>query len=160
MSLVQPQTVLRFAGSVVLAAVVVTAMFVIGMHVWGVFDEEEPQWELEELRLLSARERLELAWLLGEERRVAPPRPTAEEIPRVPPSPRTITGFVQLEVRVAPDGTVAGVDVIGAAPAGVYEQQARDQVRDRRYTPPARGGSERHIEIVEFAVPATQAPAR
>lgn len=146
--------VIRFIGSAVLASIVVMAMFAIGMYTWGVFDEEEERTlDLEEIRLLSARERLDLAWLLGGDQRVLPPRPTPGEIPAVPLPRREISGFVQLEVTVAPDGTVEEVDVLGAVPAGLYEEQARQIVRDRQYPPTAGGVPGTHTEIIDFTVP-------
>lgn len=147
---------MRFAGSLFLAAIVVMAIFAIGMHAWGVFDEEVRTLEFEEIRLISARERRDLAWLLGEDERTVPPRPSIEQIPRVPLPPREISGFVQLEVTVAPDGTVDNVDVLGAVPAGIYEEQAQEIVSERRYPPTIGGAPGTHTEIIEFTVPAEE----
>ncbi|MGH8495742.1 MAG: TonB family protein [Gammaproteobacteria bacterium] len=149
--------IIRFLGSAVLASGVVAVLFLAGMYAWGVFDEEERPLDFEEIRLLSARERLDLARLFGDDERVAPPRPSPDEIPRVVLPQRQVSGFVQLEVKLAPDGTVERVDVLGAAPAGVYEEEARAIVRQRRYAAPREGAPSTHIEVVDFTVPAQEA---
>jgi TonB family protein len=100
---------------------------------------------------LSAYDRAQLAALLGDDRRAAPPRPELEEIPR-PPGPQR-EGFVQLEVTIAADGSVENVEVTGAAPAGIYEDEARRLVLGRRYPPAAGDAVRTHTEIVDFTVP-------
>ena len=142
---------IRLLGSSVLASIVVLGMLVAGMQFWGVFDEDERELDLQELRLLSAGDRKQLAELLGEDWRGAPPRPLLEEIPRSPPLQRQ--GFVQLEVTVAADGSVEDVEVTGAAPAGIYEDEARRLVLGRRYPPAAGDAARTRTEIVDFTVP-------
>jgi TonB family protein len=142
---------IRLLGSSVLASIVVLGMLVAGMQFWGVFDQDERELDLQELRLLSAYDRAQLAALLGDDRRAAPPRPELEEIPR-PPAPQR-EGFVQLEVTVAADGSVEHVEVTGAAPAGIYEDEARRLVLGRRYPPAAGDAARTHTEIVDFTVP-------
>ncbi|MCP1728387.1 TonB family protein [Natronospira proteinivora] len=82
-------------------------------------------------------------------------RPTpAVEVPE-----REITGFVQVEFTVFPDGRVDEVEVVGARPEGIYEEQALQQVEAADYTgqvSPAEEDGERRTEIVEFTVPASE----
>jgi len=144
---------IRLLGSSVLASIVVLFMLIAGLQFWGVFDEEERELDLQELRLLSAYDRRQLAELLGDDQRVAPPKPGLEEIPLPPARQREISGFVQLEVTVAPDGSVEEVEVTGAAPAGIYEHQARQLVLGRRYPPAAGDAARTHTEVVDFTVP-------
>lgn len=104
-----------------------------------------------DVELLSEGDRERYADSLGEPAGRQPlSLPALDEIPPVEIS-RTATGFVQLEVITRPDGSVADVKVLGATPAGVYEQQAITSVRTRRY--PRSADGERHLELVDFKVP-------
>lgn len=72
-------------------------------------------------------------------------------------------GFVQIEFEVTPEGRAANARVIGAVPAGYYEQQALRRVEGRRYVPEridGRAVSSVRTDIVEFTYPsASQSPA-
>lgn len=82
--------------------------------------------------------------------------------PREPPPlpelpPRQVSGFVQLEFTVNPDGSVSDVKVVGAVPQGYYEAQAREIVSQRRYEPTLEDGefvARTETDVVEFTVPA------
>ena len=68
---------------------------------------------------------------------------------------RDISGWVDLEFTVAADGTVSEAHVLGAEPAGVFEQSALDAVRRWRYQPVTRAGqsvAQRARVRVRFAV--------
>lgn len=81
-------------------------------------------------------------------------------VPEPPPPPdfeREVSGFVQLEFTVNPDGSVSNVDVVGAVPAGVYEEQAKQIIEARRYTPEFTADTataRRETEVIQFSVPA------
>lgn len=144
---------LKFVGSFCLAIFVVAALLAMGVQVHTAFTPEQESLKFHDVELLSAIERVRFADELGESRtRAAPKLPPLQDIPVVEIQ-REGQGFVQLEVIVDDAGGVSDVRVLGATPAGIYEQQAVDQVRRRRYAPPA-VGSERILEIVEFKVPA------
>jgi TonB family protein len=91
--------------------------------------------------------------------RVAPPPPLPPVIDATPPTPTEIVarpiaqpqpiyprraleaereGVVRLRITIAPDGTVADVQVIDARPSGWFEKAAIDAVRRWRYAPSER----------------------
>ena len=125
----------RFLVSLGLGSIVVGIMLVGGLALFGVFEEEdESEPEAHIVELLTDGERSELAEFLDEdphEHRLRQFR----EIPKLDIPKRDVSGFVQLEVTVAPDGTVTDATVIGAAPSGYYEEDALQDVLQRRYTP-------------------------
>jgi|GEM_PF-3594222 len=105
----------------------------------------------------------------GEEREREARREFVREGPREVERPaepvelpeRQVSGFVQVEFTVLPDGSVEDVEVVGARPAGIYEDQARQQVEGADYTgqvSPAEEDGERRTEVVEFTVPASDLP--
>lgn len=98
----------------------------------------------------------ELEWL----RRSREPAPPAAI---VTPPERQRDGFVQLQFDVTPDGRARDVIVLGAMPAGYFEDQAIGRVAARRYVPDRRDGvpvTTRRTEIVEFKyTPTTSADA-
>jgi len=53
---------------------------------------------------------------------------------------RGISGWVDLEFTVTPDGSVANVVVLAAEPSGVFEQAARSALARSRYSPVQRDG--------------------
>jgi protein TonB len=53
---------------------------------------------------------------------------------------RGISGWVDLEFTVTPDGSVANVVVLAAEPNGVFEQAARSALARSRYSPVQRDG--------------------
>ena len=69
----------------------------------------------------------------------------------VTPPGRRRSGFVQLEFDVQADGRPRDIRVVGAVPAGYYEEQAIELTAARRFAPPASdraGGT--GSAIVEF----------
>jgi|SRR5690606_7948952 len=89
----------------------------------------------------------------------------ARNVPEPPPAApvfeRDVSGFVQLEFTVNPDGSVSDVDVVGAVPAGIYEDQAKQIIAARRYTPEFTGDAataRRETEVIQFSVPADTVP--
>jgi TonB family protein len=77
--------------------------------------------------------------------------------PEYPPSAREhgIAGWVDVQFTVQADGALNEVTVVGAQPAGVFEQSALDAVRRWRYQPMLRDGApvaQRARVRVRFAV--------
>lgn len=72
---------------------------------------------------------------------------------------REVEGFVQVEFTIMPDGSVEDVEVLGAQPSGIYEEQARQQVRSGDFAhlaDPREPDGYRHTEIIDFRVPASE----
>ena len=68
---------------------------------------------------------------------------------------RGIDGWVDLQFLVGTDGAVGDIKVVGAQPAGIFEQSALDAVRRWRYQPAVRDGhnvSQRARVRLRFAV--------
>ena len=147
---------LRFAASFALALVVVLGMLVIGLRISGFMEQGEARaLNLQEVQVLSERERRDFTELLGEGTgsRLSTLLPL-EQIPPLKMS-REIQGFVQLEVIVAEDGSVRDVRVLNATPAGVYDETAMAQVRSRHYSPDLQDGQPvvtRMLEIIDFSL--------
>ena len=83
--------------------------------------------------------------------------PTKRERPAYTVPPREVKGFVQVEVKLDAQGRVVEAKVVGAIPPGVYERQALEQVRARRYAPITVEGKAvpgKVTEVIDFAVPA------
>ncbi|HWP95130.1 MAG TPA: energy transducer TonB [Gammaproteobacteria bacterium] len=152
------RTVLRFAGSALIAMLIVFFVTAVILHFFR--DEEDPaalwaQDVLEGVEVITSRsdprlvEALRASGVELEKPRREPPPPALP--------PRMISGFVQLEFTVNADGTVGDVRVVGAVPGGYYERQAVEQVKARRYTPQftAEGPvARRETAVIEFTVPA------
>jgi len=149
---------LRFAGALLVAVVVVSAMLWLGLEVSG-FTATESRRVLEtyEVDLLSDSQRLDLQELLGEGR-YGLARPVARPALDRPGPRDDARGFVRLDVSVDERGQVTDVRVIDASPAGIFEAQAIAEIRQRRYAAGVIDGvavPSRHLEIVAF----TLAPA-
>ena len=145
------QSIGRFAGSIAVAVVIVTTLLVGGLYLFGAYDPEEEAHTATSVEMLS---RIDLAELLGEEStRSRPQLPAMEEIPPLVIPQRTQSGFVQVEYVIDANGRVIEAEVVGAAPVGVYEDEALEIVRSRRYQPkPDGGGTDRRTEMVDFTV--------
>lgn len=145
---------MRLLGSGFVASIVVSFMLVTGLWLFGIFDTEERQRKTHRVDVLTGSERLDLAEMLGERRRLpAPPKPI--ETSAVDMAPKEIRGIVELEFSVGADGSVSHVEVVRATPSGYYEQQARELVLERTYPPEYQDGqpvSSRQSEIVNFSV--------
>lgn len=147
---------LRYILSAAVATVVTFTMLVVGLAMSGAFEEEErPTHEFTDVELISSVERFDVSELLAErekEKAQQPPPPPPQLLPE-----RTVEGFVQVEYTVDAEGRPTDVQVVGAAPSGYYEEQARERVASRRYQPRTVDGEpvpSRRTEIVEFEVPA------
>jgi len=141
---------LRFVAFAGMASVVVTALMVGVLWAFGLFEQPEDSLDTHPVELLSTSDRVDVAALLGQERRALPERRPLREIEPLVIPDREVSGFVQLEVAVDETGRVRAAEVVNALPAGVYEAQALRQVQQRRYPP--RPGGARHIEVVHFSV--------
>lgn len=149
-------TLIRFLLAALAATVFTFTMLMVGLWASGAFEEEEVvRHEFQSVDLISTQDRIDVAELLADRekeraRREPPPPPT----PIVPE--RTVSGFVQVEFTVAPDGSVRDVRVVGAVPKGYYEEQAKAEIASKRFMPEFEGdqavASER-TEIVDFTVP-------
>lgn len=146
---------LRFAASFLAACVVVAAMLMVAVELWGGFEratgEEEIPVEAHPLDLLVGYDSLDVAELLGEPRRAMPelgaPPPMPEQAPPAAATARKVRGFVQVEVEVDARGRPVDARVLEAAPAGFYEDEALAEVLRERY-PPGEPGT--RIRIVDF----------
>lgn len=144
---------MRLLGSMLAATVVVIVAMTIALNVWYSFKpKDEDLIEVRTIDMLGERERRDLADILGDNDPPTPPRAVAPlDLPGLERSPKQ--GFVQLEVSVSDDGSVGDVRVIGAFPAGVYEQQAVEAVREQIMMPSPPGTTETRIEVIEFEIP-------
>lgn len=148
---------LRFLASFLAACVVVAAMLMVAVQLWGGFEratgEDEIAVEAHPLDLLVGYDSLDVAELLGEPRRRLPeleaPPPMLEPAPPAGVTERERQGFVQVEVEVDASGRPVDARVLRAAPAGVYEDDALAEVLGQRY-PAGEPGT--RIRIVDFTV--------
>lgn len=152
---------LRFLFAAVGGVAVSLGMLMGGIAIWGAFDEEPaPTVELEEVELISTMDRVDVSELLAEREAERVRNRELPEPPELPP--RTVTGFVQLEFVVGPDGRVLECRVVGAVPGGVYEEQAVAEVSSRLYTPTfddqGQAIASTRSEIVEFTVELPRQP--
>lgn len=148
---------LRMLASAAIATVIVLALMVSVLWAFGLFKPEaEEVFYAHPVDVLSQTDRIDVAELVGGRERQLPRRPPEREIEPMEVPPREVAGFVQLEVEVDADGRVQRADVVNALPAGVFEQQAVRQVRQRRY-PPREGGAT-YVEVVPFRVAAEDVP--
>ena len=145
------QSIGRFAGSAAVAVVIVATLLAGGLFMFGAYDPEEEAHTTTSVEMLS---RIDLAELLGEE--TTPSRPQLPEMKDIEPlviPKRTQSGFVQVEYVVDANGHVIEAEVVGAAPVGIYEDEALEIVRSRRYEPkPGGGETDRRTEMVDFTV--------
>ncbi|HEX6928144.1 MAG TPA: TonB family protein [Gammaproteobacteria bacterium] len=151
----------RFLASGVIAGVFVIAVVGTAIRFYTPSPEDPLLSELEQVRIVSVADNPALAEAIRREREkhqgVLP-----EPVPPPPPlrPEREISGFVQLEYTINPDGSVSDVRVVGSAPSGVYEDQAVAEVSRSMHAPAFNDAGEavprRTTEIVEFTVPASQ----
>ena len=141
----------RFAGSVAVAVVIVSVLLVGGLYLFGAYEPQEEAHTATSVEMLS---RIDLAELLGEDTtRKRPQLPAMADIKPLVIPRRTQSGFVQVEYVVDANGRVTEAQVVGAAPAGIYEDEALEIVRSRRYQPNPDGAeTDRRTEMVDFTV--------
>ena len=144
-------SMMRFAGSVVVATIIVAILLTGGLWMFGAYEPEEEAHTATKVEMLS---RIDLAELLGEKTgRQRPQLPQLEDIEPLVIPRRTQSGFVQVEYVVDANGLVVEAEVVGAAPVGVYEDKALEIVRSRRYEPkPAGVAIDRRTEMVDFSI--------
>ena len=150
----RPADYTRWVGSAVLGTVVVLMLMTVALWIFGVFRGGDDVHYTHSLRLLTDSERRDLAAELGEGPYSQRPRlPPLAEIPPLEIPRRKQSGFVQLEFSVDADGRVVDAEVVRAAPAGVYEEQALAILRGRRFEAEAPGAPDaRRTEIIDFDI--------
>ncbi len=148
---------IRVLGSLGLAVVVVLIMLMVGLHY---YEPQEPERHRQFVDVSRATP-LELERVrdvLGQKRHALPETP--EPLPE--PAVRQINGFVQLAFTVQSDGGISDVQVLGAVPEGIYEAQAIEQLRARRFPPrydqDGRPMAAERTEIVHFSIDAADSP--
>ncbi len=140
---------LRFAGFVAGASVVVAILLVASLWSFGIFDRPAGHHAVD-LRLLTPSERLDLAEALGETTgNERPSLPPLEAIPPLEVPLHRESGFVQVEVLVDDQGQVVDAEVIRSVPPGMFEAQALEIAKSREYDPGAPG---RRTEMVDFTL--------
>lgn len=121
---------LRLLISFAVGCGVVLAMLLAGLWAGGAFRQPAPPGlEAHNVDLLTAEEKRELRPIFGDNLTDVN-RPLA-----APPVPRQGVGFVELEVDIAPDGSVASARVISSTHPGVYEDKALQQILQRQFEP-------------------------
>ena len=146
--IVNTLSLVRWAGSLAIGATVVYLILLAGLYFAGWFENTSAETTgAQVIDLLGETDRVRLEDELGL-------RPRRSRLPPPPPPivlPRRVSGFVQLEVEVGTRGEVLDAKVLGAVPAGYYEEQALQEVRQRRYEP-SPIGRYRQAEVVPFNV--------
>lgn len=152
---------LRFLASAAVASVVIIAVLGAGIRYYERPEEDPVLSELQSMRIVNLADNPRLAEAI----RKARERNGTVQAERTPPPPpvmpeRQVSGFVHVEYTINPDGSVSDVRVIGAAPRGVYEQQAIAHISRQMHAPVFNDSGEavarRTTEIVEFTVPASE----
>ncbi len=140
------------------ASIVVYALLMLGVGLMQKFEPEDDEpMKIHAVDLIEAYQRKRWSEELGEDKRKLPERPQREQMPRYELPERQVSGFVQVEVTVGVDGNVEDVEVVGATPSGVYEEQAMEIIRQRQYSPDVIDGvavPSTLTEIIDFSVPA------
>lgn len=155
-------TMIRFIIFALGGLAITLAMLIAGI---SFFDQPPDRASLRQgipVTPLPAARSVDIADWLREARGDLPPADAPPS--RLPPPPpmefarADINGFVQLRFTVQPDGRATDIRVFGAVPPGVYEAQAIEQVRGRRWQPgtdeQGRAVARPVTEIIEFSVPA------
>ncbi len=154
----------RLVVSALLGMVVVAGLLAGGVAIYEFGREHGDPVFASPVELLTGSELIEVGKLLGEDwdpdrRRLPPPPSTAPMLP-----PRQVSGFVQLEFDVDTEGRVGDIEIVGATPAGVFEDEARARIESQRFAPLrdalGRPLPSRRTEIVDFSMPAVPAGAR
>ncbi|MEM7611476.1 MAG: energy transducer TonB [Pseudomonadota bacterium] len=144
----------RLLGAFAGACCVVLSLSLFASWLIKLFDEREDDGiESHPVELLVGYSSLDLAELLGEPRHQLP-----ELAPPPPPvalAPRTVSGFVMLEVDVDEHGRARDARIIEATPPGVYEQQAVREALAAEYPAGSPGVRD---SLVRFSVPAEAPP--
>ncbi|HEX7048056.1 MAG TPA: TonB family protein [Gammaproteobacteria bacterium] len=149
----------RFLAAAAVASVVI--VMVVGLGIRYFDKPEDPlAHEYEIVKIVDLADNPALAEAIRREREKNGATPGNEPPPPPMLPERRVTGFVHIEYTINPDGTVTDVQVIGAAPSGVYEEQAVAEVSRSMHAPAYNADGEavarRATEIVEFSVPASE----
>ena len=147
---------LRFLVAGSLATVIVAVLMASVLWGFGLLERPQDGIEAHPVDVLSSSARIDVGELIdGPSRPELPELPPMEEIPPLEIPTRRPEGFVQVEFQVDESGRVQSARVVNALPAGVYEDEALEQVRSRRWVPDPRGGT--LTEVVRFSVPESTA---
>lgn len=148
--------VVRFLISMVVAGILVISVSTAA--IWWFTDRDEPA-EDDDIRVAGTVQLFDPSQdpEVSSELR----KHDAERFTRTPDVPRAekkrdVKGYVQLSFEVQPDGSVDNIRVVGAAPRGYYEDEARRIVREGDYEPGEKDGqavATRRTEIIQFDVP-------
>lgn len=137
---------LRIGVSLCVAVILVGAFALFGINSYF---ETPPVNQVAAFRVEAATaDEIEAARRIGRDEEVAEPEPP-------PPVVRDLErdGFVQVQFDVTPQGRAANAKVVGAMPAGYYEDQAVARIERQRYLPERVDGqpvTSVRTEIVEF----------
>ena len=151
----------RFLMSALAGTVVASGLLMTGLWLWGAFEPVADGPTAHRVDLVSESQRSDLAELFDEGQDGLLPRratlPSMDEIPALELPARQARGFVQVEYVIDANGRVTGERVVQTTHPGVYEEQALERVRARRFSPPPDGARpQRMTEIVDFQVPAPE----
>lgn len=159
---------MRFVLAAIGGLLVTLAMLVTALHFFDQRFSKSSLRPIIEVEPLPGASRVDVAEWLREARGDLPEddKTALEALLEAPPprwelEERDVSGFVQLNFTIQPDGSVTDVRVFGAVPPGIYEDRAMEIVAARRYVPDydADGNpvARRGIDVVEFTVPAAVA---
>lgn len=152
----------RLSVSLVVATVFIVSAVALGVNFYSE-EEEDPRAlpDLSEVTMISVKDNPDLARMIREAR--GEPVDPLRELPEPPKQPeRQVQGFVQLEYTINPDGSISDVEVVGAAPSGVFEERAVQRLQQSMRAPVYEDGepvTRRRTEIIEFSVPVSEMPA-
>lgn len=156
---------MRFVLAAIGGALVTLAMLVTGLYLTDTRISKASLRPAVEVQPVPGMSRVDIAeWLretrgdLHEDERHALESLLETPPPRWELAEREVSGFVQLSFTIQPDGRATGIEVYGAVPPGIYEEQAMEIVASRRYEPAYDDDGvpvvSRGIEVIDFTVPA------
>ncbi len=127
---------MRWIVSILVAMVVTFLLTMFGVKSFNSYERYRDGRKTHPLEILSSSDRIDLARLLGEDvGRKRPEIPKLEELPRLQIPERVSSGFVQLEISVAADGSVRDAVVVGATAPDEQIERVRSDVLGQRFEP-------------------------
>lgn len=152
---------IRFAASALAASVLIVMTLGVVIRYFERPERDPLLSELEYVKIVNLADNPALAEAVRREREANGSLPPENEPPPMPVMPeRMVSGFVHVEYTINPDGSVSDVRVVGAAPSGVYEQQAVARISRSMHAPAFNEAGDpvarSATEIVEFSVPASE----